>query len=143
MSEFDIKLIIVIAGGGLLLMVGLFLYFRHKTVLWTAELQKAVNGCLQFQAIVQSIDDDGNPVLLFRDERKKATVVHKYKSAGMKKYKTGETEVLCYSDERDFSLIPDDNPIYKKMFVFTRAAICGVMAVPIIIMICLLVLIIN
>jgi hypothetical protein len=143
MSEFEIRLIIVIAGGGLLLMIGLFLFFRHKVALWKEELEKAVTGCVQFQAIVQSIDEDGNPVLMFRDEGKKATVVHKYKSAGMKEYKEGETEVLCYDDIREFSLIPDDNPIYKKMFRFTKAAIIGVMAVPIVIMVCVLVILLS
>jgi hypothetical protein len=143
MSEFDLKLIIVIAGGGLLVMIGIFLYFRHRVSLWKTELAEAVRGSSQFQAIVQSVDDEGNPVLMFRDEGKRATVVHKYKSAGMKKYKSGETEVLCYDDAREFSLIPDDNPIYRKMFIFTRAAIIGVMAVPIIIMACLLVIILK
>jgi hypothetical protein len=81
--------------------------------------------------------------LLFRDEAKKATVVHKYKSAGMKEYKEGEREMLRYSDERECSFIDDDNEIFKKMFAFTRTAICVEMAVPLVVVTVTLILVLT
>jgi hypothetical protein len=132
MSEFELKIIIAVAVGGLFLMIGLFIHFRQKMSIYTKELEDAVKDCAKFQAIVQNVDESGNPVLMFRDEPHKATIVHKYKSSGLKKYKVGEYETICYSDECEFSLIADDNPYLAKIIRFTKFSICIVMLVPLI-----------
>jgi hypothetical protein len=133
MTDFELKLIIAMGVGGLLLMIGLFIHFRYRNELFRKELKEAISDTEGYEAIVQSVDADGNPVLMFRDERKKATVVHKYKSAGMKKYNEGDIEILRYSDAREFSFIADDNIIFKKMFAFTRRMICIELSVPLVV----------
>jgi hypothetical protein len=143
MSDFELKIIIAVAVGGLFLMIGLFIHFRYKMSIMRQELEDALVGCEQYQTIVQSVDEEGNPVLMFRDEPNKATVVHKYKSCGLKEYTAGQTETLIYSDEREFSLIADDNPYYLKMFRFTRLAVTFVMLVPLIAVTVALILILT
>jgi hypothetical protein len=130
MTEIELKIIIAMAVGGVLLMIGIFIHFRYRYEAFKKEVEEAVRDTEEFQAIVQSVDDEGNPVLMFRDESNKATIVHKYKSAGMKDYTEGNSETIRYSDAREFSFIADDNVIFKKMFGFTKIAIFVEMAVP-------------
>jgi hypothetical protein len=143
MTEFEVKLVVAAAVGGILLMIGIFIHFRRKVAVFTKELEDAVADSGDYEAIVQSVDESGNPVLLFRDENNKATIVHKYKSSGMKKYTVGEHERIRYSDEREFSLIPDDNPYFKKMFRFARISVCAVMAIPLAILIFVLIILLR
>jgi hypothetical protein len=143
MTDFELKLIIAMAVGGVLLMIGIFIHFRYRFAAFRSELEDAVRDTEEFQAIVQSVDETGNPVLMFRDERNKATIVHKYKTAGMKTYKEGETENIRYSDAREFSFIAEDNNIFKKMYRFTRIAVTVELAIPLVIVLVSIILLLT
>jgi hypothetical protein len=140
MSEFTLKLIIILAVGAALLMVGVFLLYRRKLSEIKEEQARKIVGCIAYPAIVMNIDEEKNPVLMFRDEDKKATYVHKYKTFGLHKYELNEKLTVLYDDAGEICIVPDDCEDFLRMFNLTKWGIAAIFAVPILLLTVILII---
>jgi hypothetical protein len=132
--SFQFKLIIVLCIAAVLIMVGVLIMFRRKVGALKETMIEKAKGSLVFDAIVESVTDDKDPVIMFRNKDDNATIIHKYKSSGLRKYTRGDTIQVYYSERDDFFMIADDNEIFKKMFDTARLCIILTLAVPIVLM---------
>ncbi|MDR0947754.1 MAG: hypothetical protein LBM87_08490 [Ruminococcus sp.] len=140
MDNYTLKLIIILSVGAALIMVGVFLVYRRKLSDIRAEQAKKIIHCIAYPAIVMNIDEDKNPVLMFRDEDKKATYVHKYKSVGLHKYEINEKLTVLYDDAGEICIVPDDCDDFLKMFNLTKWGIIAIFAVPILLLTAILII---
>jgi hypothetical protein len=133
--SFQFKLIIVFVIAAVLIMVGVLIMFRRRIGSLKEMMIEQVKNCFIYDAIVDSVSDDKDPVIIFRNKDDNATIIHKYKGFGMRKYAHGDTLQVYYNERDDFFMIPEDNEIFKQMFDTARLCIILTLAVPIILMI--------
>jgi hypothetical protein len=132
--SFEFRLIIVLCAAALLIMVGVLLFFRRKINALKAELAETAKGCVLHEAIVDSVPEEKTPVIIFRNAADNATIIHKYKGFGLRKYEKGEKLQVFYNETSDFFMIADDNEIFKRMFDAARWSIIATLTVPILLM---------
>ncbi|MDR0944194.1 MAG: hypothetical protein LBM41_06640 [Ruminococcus sp.] len=117
--------------------------FRKKMNAQRIELEEIVKRAAVFVAVVESIPEKNTPVLIFRNAENNATIIHKYKSFGLRKYDAGEVVQLLYLETEDKYFIADDNEYYKKMFDTARNSMILTLIIPIVMMIVAMLLLTN
>jgi hypothetical protein len=132
---FDIKLLIVLCIAAVLVMVGVLIMFKRKIADLKETMKKQAENCLVYEALVESVENSDEPVIMFRNKDDNATIIHKYKGFGLRKYTTGDKIQVFYNENDDFFMIADDNETFKKMFDTARLCIILTLAVPIILMV--------
>jgi hypothetical protein len=140
--SFQFKLIIVLCIAAVLIMVGVLIVFRRKVNALKETMIEKAKGSLLYDAIVESVTDD-NPVIMFRNKDDNATIIHKYKGFGLRKYTRGDTLQVYYNERDDFFMIADDNEIFKKMFDTARLCIILTLAVPILLMLVIILMMVQ
>jgi hypothetical protein len=139
----NIKLIIVLCVAAVLVMVGLLILFRYRVSTLKVKLAEALQGAVLLDAVVESVQEDKSPVLLFRNAEDNATIIHKYKGTGLRRYKSNEQLQIYYNDRTDYFCVADDNPIFKEMFDTAKWCIIGTLTVPIILLVIVIIMIVR
>jgi hypothetical protein len=115
--------------------VVILVMFRKKIKLQKTELEEIIKKCVTFVAIVESIPEKDTPVLIFRNAENNATIIHKYKSFGLRKFDPGDMIQLFYNEADDKYFVADDNEYLKKMFDTARNSIICTLIIPIILLV--------
>jgi hypothetical protein len=133
-------IIIIVCAVAVIGIAVVLVLFRKKITAQKNELEEIVKRCVTFVAVVESVPEKDTPVLIFRNIENNATIIHKYKSFGMRKYDTGEAVHLLYNEPEDKYFVADDNEYYKKMFDTARNSIIITLVIPIVMMVVVLLL---
>jgi hypothetical protein len=133
----------VLCIAAVLIMVGLLIVFRRRVSALKIKLAEAAQGAELVEAVVESVPEEHSPVILFRNAEDNATIIHKYKGTGLRRYKPNERIKLYYNDRTDFFMVPDDNPIFKEMFDTAKWCIIGTLTVPIILLVIVIILLVQ
>jgi hypothetical protein len=110
--------------------ITLILFKRRVTAL-RDELMEAVKQYIPYDAVVESVPEPEQPVLIFRNRQDNATIIHKYKGYGLRKYAPSERVQLLYNEKDDSFMITEDNEIYKRMFDTAKKSIILTLCFPI------------
>ncbi|MDR0974773.1 MAG: hypothetical protein LBL80_03665 [Ruminococcus sp.] len=109
--------------------------FKRKVNVLRDELMEAVKHYVPYEAVVESVPEEDTPVLIFRNREDNATIIHKYKGFGLRKYTPTERIQLLYNETDDTFMITEDNEIYKRMFDVARKSIILTLLYPIVLLI--------
>jgi hypothetical protein len=139
-TEFVIVIIACVAAV-VGIAVSLIIFKRRVTAL-RDELMEAVKRYVPYEAVVESIPEPDTPVLIFRNREDNATIIHKYKGFGLRKYTPSERIQLLYNESDDSFMVTEDNEIYKRMFDTARNAIIITLCFPIALLITIILILI-
>jgi hypothetical protein len=141
--EAKFIVVIIICVVAVISIAVILVLFRKKMKAQRIDLEEIVKRCVIFAAVVESIPEKDTPVLIFRNAENNATIIHKYKGFGLRKYDAGEVVQLLYLDSEDKYFIADDNEYYKKMFDTARNSMILTLVIPIVMMIAAMLLLTN
>ncbi|MDR0986587.1 MAG: hypothetical protein LBL98_02670 [Ruminococcus sp.] len=131
MTKTEFVIVIVACVIAVLGITVTLLIFKRKVTALRDKLIETVKQYVPFDAVVESVPEPESPVLIFRNREDNATIIHKYKGFGLRKYTAAERIQLLYNEENDSFMITEDNEIYKQMFDTARTAIIVTLCFPI------------